>query len=132
VERPSAAAPLPQQAAAPLRRCRSAAPRPILPAPPQPPPRPPSAEKRAAPPEALTFVIFEILVSPSTMRRTAGPKRRSMSSKHTASVSSTVSCSRPATRLSASMRISARMRVTWGAAAAVAGDKRRRRAQSAS
>mmetsp|Transcript_16744 Transcript_16744/g.26756 ORF Transcript_16744/g.26756 Transcript_16744/m.26756 type:complete len:205 (+) Transcript_16744:1436-2050(+) len=42
------------------------------------------------------FVRFEALVSPSTMRRTQGPKRTSMSLKEISGLSSTVSCSKPA------------------------------------
>ena len=54
----------------------------------------------------LTFV------SPSTMRRTAGPKRCSMNSNVTCLVSSTVSCSSPAMTVSWSIPMSPRMQAT--------------------
>ena len=84
---------------------------------PPPPPAPGTAAwvvaAAAAPVSAAASrPSLENLVSPSTMRRTPAPNQASISSKETASVSSTVSCNSPAATLSASMPSSARMRAT--------------------
>mmetsp|Transcript_2298 Transcript_2298/g.5737 ORF Transcript_2298/g.5737 Transcript_2298/m.5737 type:complete len:229 (-) Transcript_2298:151-837(-) len=63
-------------------------------------------------PPSVSLPILLNLVSPSTMRRAAKPKRASMPSNVMRSVSSTLSCSSPAMSESRSIRSSARMRVT--------------------
>ena len=61
---------------------------------------------------AAKFLILDTFVSPSTITRTLALKRSSICSKVTASVSSTVSCSSPATIESTSILSSARMHAT--------------------
>ena len=55
--------------------------------------------------------IFEILVSPSTRNATGSPNRR-FSSSSVVSVSSMVSCSKPAATVTSSMRMSTRIPAT--------------------
>ena len=68
--------------------------------------RVPLAYRSVANSERTIFGSFDTFVSPSTMRRTSTPKRRSTASKVSA-VSSTVSCSRR--RPTRNQRLSARM-----------------------